>query len=147
MVGFEVGQVARHDVYQEADGGAAVVGLFPDEGGQFLVEGGRVYRRERGVFSGWGGVGVGVDEGLDLVEAEVEELTGGVETVAGLGVFELALHDVDQEADYDAAVFGLLADDVGEGGRLGFRVVGLIFLLREHWFYDREVHSGVSRGW
>ena len=81
------------------------------------------------------------------MEAEVEELTGGVETVAGLGVFELALHDVDQEADYDAAVFGLLADDVGEGGRLGFRVVGLIFLLREHWFYDREVHSGVSRGW
>ena len=124
MVGLEVGQVARHDVDQEADGGAAVVGLFPDEGGQFLMEGGRVYRRERGgrgVFSGWGGVGVGVDEGLGLVEAEVEELTGGVETVAGFGVFELALHDVDEEADYDAAVFGLLADDVGEGGRLGFR--------------------------
>ena len=39
MVGLEVGQVALHDVYQEADGGAAVVGLFPDEGGQFLVEG------------------------------------------------------------------------------------------------------------
>ena len=76
----------------------------------------------RGVFSGWGGVGVGVDEGLGLVEAEVEELTGGVETVAGLGVFELALHDVDQEADYQAAVFGLLADDFGEGGGCGFRV-------------------------
>ena len=87
MVGLEVGQVARHDVDQEADGGAAVVGLFPDEGGQFLVEGGRVYRRERGgrgVFSGWGGVGVGVDEGLGLVEAEVEELTGGVEGWQGL---------------------------------------------------------------
>ena len=42
VVGLEVGQVARHDVYQEADGGAAVVGLFPDEGGQFLVEGGGV---------------------------------------------------------------------------------------------------------
>ena len=40
--------------------------------------------------------------------------------MAGLGVFELALHDVDEESDYDAAVFG--ADDVGEGGRLGFRV-------------------------
>ena len=75
------------------------------------------------------------------MEAQVEELTGGVELVAGFGVFELALHDVDEEADYDAAVFGLLADDFGEG--LGF----LIFLLREHWFYDREVHSGVSRGW
>ena len=133
--GLKSGIVALHDVDQEADGGAAVVGLFPDEGGQVLVEGGRVYRRERGgrgVFPGWGGVGVGVDEGLGLVEAEVEELTGGVETVAGLGVFELALHDVDEESDYDAAVFGLLADDVGEGGRSGFRVGGLIFLLREH---------------
>ena len=101
------------------------------------MEGGRVYRRERGgrgVFSDWGGVGVFVDEGLGLVEAEVEELTGGVKTVAGLGVFELALHDVDEEPDYDAAVIGLLADDVGEGGRSGFRIDGLIFLLREHWF-------------
>ena len=74
MVGFEVGQVALHDVYQEADGGPAVVGFFPDEGGQLLVEGGRVYRRERGgrgVFPGWGGVGIFVDEGLGLVEAEV----------------------------------------------------------------------------
>ena len=59
-------------------------------------------------------------------------MTGGVELVAGLGVFEVALHDVDEESDYDAAVFGLLADDVGEGGRLGFRVVGLIFWLSEH---------------
>ena len=92
--------------------------------------------------------GFGVDEGLGLVEAEVEELAGGVETVAGLGVFELALHDVDEEADYDAAVFGFLADDVGEGGRLGFRDDGLIFWLSEHWFYDREMHSGGgSRGW
>ena len=37
------------------------------------------------VFMGWGGVGVGVDEGLGRVEAEVEELVGGVEAVAGLG--------------------------------------------------------------
>ena len=58
----------------------------------------------------------------------VEELTDGVETVAGLGVFELALHDVDEESDYDAAVFGFLADDVGEGWGLGF----LIFWLSEH---------------
>ena len=121
MVGLEAGQVARHDVDQESDCCTAVVGLFPDEGGQFLVEGGRIYRRERGgrgVFPSWGGVGVGVDEGLGGVEAEVEELTGGVETVAGLGVFELALHGVDEESDNQAAVFGLLADDFGEGGRL-----------------------------
>ena len=81
------------------------------------------------------------------MEAEVEELTGGVELVAGLGVFELALHDVDQEADYQAAVVGLLADDVGEGGRLGFLLVGLVICVREHGFDDREMHSEVSRGW
>ena len=84
------------------------------------------------IFMGLGGGGVGVDEGLGLVEAEVEELTGGVELVAGLGVFELALHGVDKESDYDAAVFGFLADDVGEGGRGGFRVVGLVVWLSEH---------------
>ena len=103
MVGLEVGDCALHDVNQEADCCAAVVGLFPDQGGQFLVEGGRFYRRERrgrGVFPGWGDVGVGVDEGLGRVEAKVEELAGGVEAVAGLGLFEEALHDVDEEADY-----------------------------------------------
>ena len=101
--GLKSGIVALHDVNQEADCCAAVVGFLPDEGGQFLVEGGRFYRRERkgrGVFPGWGGVGVGVDEGLGPVEAKVQELTGGVELVAGLGVFEVALHDVYEEADY-----------------------------------------------
>ena len=49
------------------------------------------------------------------IEAEVEELSGGVEAVAGFGVIDLALHDVDEEADYEPAVVGLLADDVGEG--------------------------------
>ena len=34
------------------------------------------------------------------MEAEVQELAGGVEAVAGLGVFEEALHDVYEEADY-----------------------------------------------
>ena len=34
------------------------------------------------------------------MEAKVEELTGGVEAVAGLGMFEEALHDVYEEADY-----------------------------------------------
>ena len=40
-----------------------------------------------------------VDEGLCGMEAKVEELTGGVEAVAGLGLFEEALHDVYQEAN------------------------------------------------
>ena len=34
------------------------------------------------------------------MEAEVEELAGGVETVTGFGVIDLALHHVDEEADY-----------------------------------------------
>ena len=57
-------------------------------------------RRARRFSLGLGGGGVGVDEGLGRVEAEVQELAGGVETVAGLGVFEVALHDVYEEADY-----------------------------------------------
>ena len=56
--------------------------------------------RGHGVFPGWVGGGVGVDEGLGLEEAEVEELTGGVELAAGFGVFDEALHDFYQEADY-----------------------------------------------
>ena len=34
------------------------------------------------------------------IEAEVEELSGGVEAVAGFGIIDLALHDVDEETDY-----------------------------------------------
>ena len=101
--GLKSGRLPCHDVYQEADGGAAVVGLFPDEGGQFPVQGGGFNAEgaeSAEIFSGWGGVGVGVDEGLGRVEAEVQELAGGVELVAGLGAFEVALHDFYEEADY-----------------------------------------------
>ena len=52
----------------------------------------------------------------------LSELAGGVEAVAGLGVFDLE-HDVDEEADYLPAVVGLLADDVGEGWWLIFGLV------------------------
>ena len=58
-------------------------------------------------------------------------MAGGVEAVAGLGVIDLALHDVDEEADYVPAVVGLLADDVGEGLGVFF---GLVF-CGEHMFY------------
>ena len=44
VVGLEVGDCALHDVHQETDCGAAVVGLFADEGGEVLVQGGRFYR-------------------------------------------------------------------------------------------------------
>ena len=76
--------------------------------------------------------GDGLYDRLCAMEAEVEELASGVEAVAGFGVIDLALHHVDEEADYEAAVVGLLADDVGEGFG-GF--FGLVFLV-EHMFYD-----------
>ena len=42
--GLKSGRCALHDVHQETDCGAAVVGLFADEGGEVLVQGGRFYR-------------------------------------------------------------------------------------------------------
>ena len=68
---------------------------------------------------------------MGAIEAEVEELPGGVEPVARFGVIDLALHDVDEETDYKAAVVGLLADDVGEGFGI---FIGLGF-CGEHVFY------------
>lgn len=123
VVGFEVVEVALHHVHQETDGGAAVVGLFANQGGEVLVEGSgdNILCRRRGSWPPGGG-GMGSDEGMGRGPAEVEELTGGVEAVAGLGVFQVALHEVYEEADDEAAVVGFLADDVGEGG--GF-LVGL----------------------
>ena len=79
-----------------------------------------------------GRLGGGLDDALCAIEAEVEELPCGVEAVAGFGVIDLALHDVDEEADYEPAVVGLLADDVGEGYGDFF---GLVF-CGEHMFYD-----------
>ena len=51
-----------------------------------------------------------------VVEAEAEEFSGGGEPVAGFEVGELALHDVDEEADGGASEVGFLADDLGEFG-------------------------------
>ena len=76
------------------------------------------------------------------MEAEVEELARGVEAVAGFGVIDLALHDVDEEADYVPAVVGLLADDVGEGFGVFF---GLLF-RGEHMFYCNGCRRLGSRG-
>ena len=39
--------------------------------------------------------------------------------MAGFEVGELALHGVDEEADGDEAIFGFLADDLGESGADG----------------------------
>ena len=56
-----------------------------------------------------------VNGGLGLVEAELDEESGGVDAVAGLEVGELALHGGDEELDDEPAVLGFLGDDVGEG--------------------------------
>ena len=69
---------------------------------------------------------------MGAIEAEVEELPGGVEPVTRLGIIDLALHDVDEETDYYPAVVGLLADDVGEG----FGVIFVLGFCGEHLFYD-----------
>ena len=66
----------------------------------------------------------------------------GVEAVAGFGVIDLALHDVDEETDYVPAVVGLLADDVGEGIVVFF---GLVF-RGEHMFYVNGCGRLGSRG-
>ena len=65
-----------------------------------------------------------------VVEAEAEEFPGGGEPVARFEVRELALHDVDEEADGGASEVGFIADDLGEGGadvagRVGGFVIGL----------------------
>lgn len=54
------------------------------------------------VFSAWG------------VEASAQEFFGGGQPVVGLEVGEIALHDVHQEADGDAAVVSFLAYQGGE---------------------------------
>ena len=72
------------------------------------------------------------------IEAEVEELPGGVEPVAGLGVIDLALHDVDEEPDYEPAVVGLLADDVGEAI---WRFSSVCCSVCEHVFYNYRVQA------
>ena len=66
----------------------------------------------------------------------------GVEAVAGFGVIDLALHDFDEEADYEPAVVRLLADDVGEGYGDFF---GLVF-RGEHMFYGNGCRRLGSRG-
>ena len=78
-------------------------------------------------------LGGGLYDALGVIEAEVEELSVGVEPVAGFGIVDLALHDVDEEADDFPAVVGLLAYDFGEGWLLVFDF-GLGF-CGEHMFY------------
>ena len=128
MVGFEVLEAALHHINQEADGGAAVASLLADQSREVPVERGGIKmddRRRRGQTLGRLGRvsrgGIGGDEGVGREETEVEELTGGIKAMARLGIFQAALHEVDEEADDEPAVAGLFADDVSEGRGEGFR--------------------------
>ena len=115
MVGLEVREISLHDVNQETNCGAAVVGFLANQGGEVLVKRdlGRCGVPTLARTTGW--KSVAGDEGLGRRVAEVEELTGGVKAMAGPGTFQIALHEVDEKADDEPAVIGLLADDVGEG--------------------------------
>ena len=57
-----------------------------------------------------------------LVAAEVQELLGCVQPVAGLEVIDRAVRGVDEEADDVMTAVGHLADDVGEGFGFGIGV-------------------------
>ena len=145
MMGLEALEIALHHVNQKADGGAAIAGLPTNQGGQI----GMVLRQAQDERGDWREVPAGTgttdlgrisgDAGMGWGPTEVEELTGSVEAVAGLGVFEAALHEVDEEADDQPAVVGLLADDVSEGlggveGRFDGLGMGGLGFCCEHLF-------------
>ena len=162
VVGLEAFEVSAHDVDEEAYGGPAALGLETYEVGELLVEwrvrrhvwvrgaGGLVVAVAvvGGVAVVWGEAVIG-DVGSRVVHAELEQLSGGVEPVAWLGVFELSLHGVDEEPDDESSAVGLLADDVGERGVSV--LAGVIVVLHglrsvRHVFYIREWRGGLSRG-
>ena len=80
-----------------------------------------------------------------VVEAAAQELPGGCEPVVGLEAGEAAPHDVDEEADGDTAVVGLLANDLGKAGCElavgGWRVLGAAPPLRGRCVLVDEVLS------
>ena len=163
VMGLEAIEVSAHDVDEESYGGLAALGLETYEVGELLVEG-RVVRRFVGV-RGAGGLVVAVavvggvavvwgeavigDVGSRVVHAELEQLSGGVEPVAWLGVFELSPHGVDEEPDDEPSAVGLLADDVGERGvsvLAGVVVVLCGVRSVRHVFYIRGWSGGLSSG-
>ncbi len=116
MVGFKILEIALHDVNQETDGGAAIVGLFADQDSQILVE-------RNGIGVGNGGLGsslpgrggMGGDEGAGRGPTEVEELPGGVKAVARFGICRAALHEVDEKTNDEPSIAGLFANNFRDG--------------------------------
>ena len=116
MMGFEILEIALHDVNQETDGGAAIVGLFADQGSQILVE-----RNDIGVGSGGrrsslpGRGGMGSEEGAGRGPTEVEKLPGSVKAMARFGICRTALHEVDEETNYEPSIAGFFANNFRDG--------------------------------
>ena len=121
VVGLEAIEATLHDVDEESDGGSAVVGLFSYKLREFSVHPvDSVERRWNvagvvglGAIASGGAGGVG-DVVSGLLEAEGDELSAGVESVAGLGALEAPLHGVDEESDDEPAVVGLLVHYAGK---------------------------------
>ena len=111
VVGLEAFEAAPHDVDEESDGDAAIVGLLANDlgkaGCELAVGGWRVV----GAASPLRGRCVLVDEVLSLGESELDELSRGGDPMGRLGVLELSLHGGDEEADDEPAIVGLLSDD------------------------------------
>ncbi len=128
VAGLEVGEFALHHVDQESDGDVAIVGFFTDDLGQFSPDavGGDLgfglplsLRLGAGFLQACAVGGAGAGDGrLGLVEAEFDEESGGVDTVAGLEVREFAVHGGDEEAYDEPAVASFLGDNVGESGHI-----------------------------
>ena len=160
VVRLEAVEAALHDVYEEADGVSAVVGLLSDDLSESLG------------YGGWGlGLGEGprpgvaqlagcvvVDVVLGLFQAEFEELAGGVEPVVWLGVSELSLHGREEEADDESSVVGLFPDDLLDRGCVavvvdsGVGAVPVGVRWREHMSYctgkfGRASRAGASFWW
>ena len=172
VVGLEAVDPVLHDVVQEVDDGAAVDRLGADEHGhevlihrrehseEVLREGGRGVHPARRIRVG---AGVGLagastqrvaagDAAVLLKELGggpgpvLFELLGGVDPVAEFSAIDPVDHDVDEEVDDEAAVVGLLADDVCECGRLPLR--GCFYGLHGigHGFYYTGELGRVKRG-
>ena len=118
VVRLEAGEAALHDVHEESDGDAAVVGLLTDDLGKVGCELAAGEWRVLGAASPLGDGCVLVDEVLSLGESELDELSRSGDPMGWLGVLELSLHSGDEEADDESAVVGLLSNDFSYRGRV-----------------------------
>ena len=111
-LGLEAEEAAPHDVDEESDGDAAIVGLLANDLGKAGCELAVGEWRVLGAASPLRGRCALVDEVLSLGESELDELSRGGDPMGWLSVLELSLHSGDEEADDESAIVGLVSDDV-----------------------------------